>query len=309
MNETRILLVTILIFGYWMLAQAFDPKDGYPRSKYSRRRDNITVDTSSNEETEEKNELDESDFANVYECGAQTAENHPWIAVLEHTDPTGKSKKRTLSKGVLIGPQHVLTTVSSIHNSHPFWVVSGVRLGDSPTWAIDNMEHNSSRVVRRDIEEVYIHEKKDIALIKLTQRVKITDNIKPICLPKQGHYEFRELHLHICKRIKGVPLKKQARIIVAQVTPVAPHDCTIMFQRQHATVTPSEFCAWDENGDTCTGDLGGPVIGKHNGRFYVTGLKSYALTSMNLNEDAMPGVYTKVGSHIKWIRELMNNNV
>lgn len=54
-------------------------------------------------------------------------ENHPWIVVLEHSDPSEKSKKKTLSKGVLIGPEHVLTTVSSIHNSHPFWVVSGVR--------------------------------------------------------------------------------------------------------------------------------------------------------------------------------------
>lgn len=46
----------------------------------------------------------------------------PWIVVIEHHDPLRRDKRKTLSKGVLIGDQHVLTTVSSIHNSHPFWI-------------------------------------------------------------------------------------------------------------------------------------------------------------------------------------------
>lgn len=146
-------------------------------------------------------------------------------------------------------------------------------------------------------------------MIKLSQRVRITDDIQPICLPKHGHYEFRELHSHICKRIKDVPMKKQARIIVAQVTPLAPRDCHIMFRRKGATLTNEEFCAWDEIGDSCTGDLGSPIVGKHNGRLYVVGLKSYALSSNTIEGNETPGVYTKVGSHIKWIRQLMNNNV
>lgn len=184
------------------------------------------------------------------------------------------------------------------------------RLGDSPTWAIDNIEHNASHVIHRSIEEVFIHEDKDIALIKLSQRVRITDDIQPICLPKHGHYEFRELHLHICKRIKGIPLKKQTRIISAQVLTLTPRDCHIFFRKNGATITNDEFCAWDESGDTCTGDLGAPLIGKHNGRFYVIGLKSYALaTTTHMENNGIPGVYTKVGSHIKWIRHLMNNNV
>lgn len=56
-------------------------------------------------------------------CGEQIAGNHPWIAVLEHSDPLGRSRKKTVSKGVLIDNQHILTTVSSIHNSYPFWTV------------------------------------------------------------------------------------------------------------------------------------------------------------------------------------------
>lgn len=56
-------------------------------------------------------------------CGEKNGEIYPWIAILEHSHPTNKHKKRTLSKGVLITDQFVLTTVSSIHNSHPYWIV------------------------------------------------------------------------------------------------------------------------------------------------------------------------------------------
>lgn len=68
----------------------------------------------------QKNNDDIDDYS---KCGRKVGGGHPWIAILEHTNPKGRKSKRTLSKGVLIHPQYVLTTVSSIHNSYPFWVV------------------------------------------------------------------------------------------------------------------------------------------------------------------------------------------
>lgn len=136
----------------------------------------LSNDTEDYDDGEVEKKLGSNDLKLV--CGAQTAENHPWIAVLEHTDPNKpKLKKKTLSKGVLISSQHVLTTVSSIHNSHPFWVVSGVRLGDTPTWAVDNVVKASNQVVHRGIDEVYIHENKDIAVIKLDKEVEFSSNL------------------------------------------------------------------------------------------------------------------------------------
>lgn len=67
--------------------------------------------------------VESADSQSTIDCGVRTGDNHPWIAVLEHTDPTGRSGKKTLSKGVLIDERHVLTTVSSVHNSHAFWTV------------------------------------------------------------------------------------------------------------------------------------------------------------------------------------------
>lgn len=127
------------------------------------------------EDADNKNVVDEDEVELSAQCGEQTAENHPWIAILEHTDPYNPAtKKKTLSKGVLISRQHVLTTVSSIHNSHPFWVVSGIRLGDTPTWATNQMLRTGDQIQRFDVSEVYIHEYKDIAVIKLDRKANIT---------------------------------------------------------------------------------------------------------------------------------------
>lgn len=73
--------------------------------------------------TPSKSEALESAIEFDLQCGVKSNDNHPWIVVLEHTDPTGRSPKKTLSKGVLIDNIHVLTTVSSLHNSRPFWTV------------------------------------------------------------------------------------------------------------------------------------------------------------------------------------------
>lgn len=44
------------------------------------------------------------------------------------------------------------------------------------------------------------------------------------------------------------------------------------------TVSNQEFCAWDEAGDDCAGDIGSPLFTIHNGRFFVVGLRSYVET-------------------------------
>lgn len=71
-------------------------------------------------------ESDTTTWAEIEQkCGEKTGKIHPWIVVLEHTDPKGQSNKKTVSKGVLIDKRHILTTVSSVHNSRPFWTVYG----------------------------------------------------------------------------------------------------------------------------------------------------------------------------------------
>lgn len=51
-----------------------------------------------------------------------------------------------------------------------------------------------------DVDEIFYHKKRDVALIKLKQSVNFTETIRPACLPQSDYYNFKELKTHLCKR-------------------------------------------------------------------------------------------------------------
>lgn len=61
-------------------------------------------------------------------------------------------------------------------------------------------------------------------------------------------------------------------------SPLSPNDCNILLKRKKAQFTLDEFCAWDEPGDTCIGDLGS-IFTKFNPNFHIT----YLIPFMFLN--------------------------
>lgn len=138
----------------------------------------------------------------VRNCGERIGDDVPFIAVLVHTNPYEKDtakKKKSLSKGVLISENFVMATVSSVYHSESFWTVSSVRLGDFVTWN-KFASRDKSNSVEVDVEEIFYHKKKDLALIKLKESVTFTDVIRPACLPLSDSYNFKELQSHLCKR-------------------------------------------------------------------------------------------------------------
>ncbi|KXJ80704.1 hypothetical protein RP20_CCG023576 [Aedes albopictus] len=243
------------------------------------------------------------------ECGELNGDDVPWIAILEHTNPKGGARKKTLSKGVLIDDRHVLTTISSIHNSYPFWVVTGVRLGDTPTWAASKGSKEISTrkqdVVSVSVKNVFLHEKKDIAVIRLAERVNVTEKIRPVCLPTSDRFNFTDMYFHICKKDKSDFGRPSTASKLVAVNYLSQKDCQILFRRHQAELGLKEFCVWDETGDNCTGDLGGPLMAKLNGRYHVVGLNSYALAKSKIDSEGLPGVYVRVGSFLKWIQAVL----
>lgn len=136
----------------------------------------------------------------IRNCGERIGDDVPFIALLVHTNPLDpSSKKRTLSKGVLVSENFVLTTVSSIYHSESFWTVSSVRLGDFITWN-KYANRDKSYSLEVGVEQIYFHKKRDIALIKLKESVNFTDLIRPACLPLSDNYNYKELRTHRCKR-------------------------------------------------------------------------------------------------------------
>uniref|UniRef100_A0A182S7R2 Peptidase S1 domain-containing protein n=1 Tax=Anopheles maculatus TaxID=74869 RepID=A0A182S7R2_9DIPT len=248
-----------------------------------------------------------------HECGnlAPGVDGFPWIAVLEHAGPNvaNVANKRTLSKGVLIDRQHVLTTVSSVHNSHPTWVVTSVRLGDTPTRRQFNitrtgiLTQRTNGTQRFDIETVFLHEKKDIALIRLANGgvQQLTDTIRPICLPREDHrLENFKLTSHVCQR----RLEPTGRVSSSRLQPlelITINSCNELMRPYGARLPVKSFCARETANDNCTGTLGGPAIASVRGKYHVLGLRSYIHTETMVDELDIPSIYVRVGGLRKWI--------
>ncbi|XP_070492445.1 melanization protease 1-like [Chironomus tepperi] len=242
----------------------------------------------------------------VRNCGERIGDDVPFIALLVHTNPYDtQNSRRTLSKGVLISENFVLTTVSSVYHSESFWTVSSVRLGDFITWN-KYANRDKSYSVEIDVEEIYFHKKRDIALIKLKESVNYTDVIRPACLPQSDNYNFKELQTHLCKRSEQS--KAPADVTMEFAAPLTTFDCRKFFARKRITISPYEFCVWDETGDDCAGDLATALFTIHNGRLFVVGLRSYAETDEEDIADPTeyPGIYIKVGSYLEWISAVLN---
>lgn len=61
-------------------------------------------------------------------------------------------------------------------------------------------DRDKSHSFEVDVEEIFYHKKKDLALIKLKESVTFTETIRPACLPLSDNYNFKELQSHLCKR-------------------------------------------------------------------------------------------------------------
>lgn len=144
-------------------------------------------------------------------------------------------------------------------------------MGDIPS----NAHRDKSDVIHIGVKEIFNHQHKDIAIIRLNENVNLTEKIQPICLPSDDNYNLSNLELHVCQKSHTHSLRKHSVVKSISVIPLSDQDCRIMFKRKNVIVTDEEFCAWDETGDTCTGDLGGPLVGKIDDNYHIVGLNSY----------------------------------
>lgn len=151
-----------------------------------------------------------------------------------------------------------------------------MRLGDTPTWG-PGEAFDPSFILRIRVDAVFNHQLRDIAVIRLDRTVQISNRISPICLPFRDilPIAFRNPELHRCVRSKSGSTTQLYQVTSTHVQPLAHSDCRIMFDRKGGQLADDEFCAWDERGDTCTRDLGGPLSVKINERYHVVGLNSF----------------------------------
>ncbi|XP_052000847.1 complement C1r-A subcomponent-like [Xyrauchen texanus] len=151
----------------------------------------------------------------------------------------------------------------------------------------------------------------DIALIKMSERVPLGPNIRPVCLPKKTDGPVMEGTMGTISGFGGFQyqlLSKQLRY--GHVQEYSNDKC----DSGDLTVTDNMFCAGQdtEGVDSCKGDSGGPLFlpmlgyGSAEQRYELRGIVSWGPS--RCGNKSFKGFYTKVQNYLDWIKEIMANN-
>ncbi|XP_045574701.1 mannan-binding lectin serine protease 2 [Salmo salar] len=159
----------------------------------------------------------------------------------------------------------------------------------------------------------------DIALIRMSSRVKLGPNVLPICLP-EADGRFKEGQQSTVSGWGGTEnkdeskMKEKSRYLlytsvgrypqsVCEDTPVLP------IINKPMVFTENMFCAGGGGTDSCKGDSGGPLflpmLGSGNkdnrGPYHLRGIVSWG-SPCELGKDSKKGYYTKVENYLDWIK-------
>lgn len=153
----------------------------------------------------------------------------------------------------------------------------------------------------------------DIALIRLSSRVKLGPTVIPICLP-EADGGLKVDQLGTVSGWGGTDKFEKTKILhhvnVAGYTHTKCEDTPVTSEKQHMVFTQNMFCAGAEGKDSCAGDSGGPFIlprlgfGNQNNRgpYRLKGIVSWGSPC---GERQFKGYYTKVENYLDWIKETM----
>ncbi|XP_072536026.1 complement C1s subcomponent-like isoform X2 [Salminus brasiliensis] len=150
----------------------------------------------------------------------------------------------------------------------------------------------------------------DIALVKMSARVPLSHNIRPVCLPEKNVGPAMEGKTGTVSGFGAVSedRMKSKYLQYAHLEEYLEVPCF----STDLKVTDNMFCAGGDGADACKGDSGGPLvlpvvgIGSPVKPYRLKGIVSWGPAKCGDKE--FKGYYTKVQNYLDWIRETVEKN-